>query len=155
AAQHMRDARITSIYEGTTAIQANDLIGRKTARDGGAMARIVAGQIALAVESADLSDDPDIKAIHSRLSSALAAFEACIDYVVDNYATDPLAVHAASVPFLHLSGIVCGGWQLARAADAARRLLDAGQGDAGFLTAKLKTARFYADHVLTRVSGLK
>ena len=155
AAQHMRDARITSIYEGTTAIQANDLIGRKTARDGGTAARSIAGQIAQTLASLDSFDDTDIHVIASRLKTALDAFEACITYVAENFAKDPTAVHAASVPFLHLSGIVCGGWQLARAAAVARRKLDAGEGDAAFLTAKLKTTRFYADHLLTRVPGLK
>ncbi len=155
AAQHMRDARITSIYEGTTAIQANDLIGRKTARDGGAAARAIATQIAQAVAALEGAEDADLAVIRTRLAAALDAFTACAEYVATNYATDPIAVHAASVPFLHLSGIVCGGWQLARAAAAARRRLDAGEGDAAFLTAKLKTARFYADHLLTRVAGLR
>lgn len=154
AAQHMRDARITSIYEGTTAIQANDLIGRKTARDSGAAARNLAGLIRDVVNSLG-DDDADLKAIKMRLEAALDAFESCVDYVVKNYMSDPLVVHAGSVPFLQLSGIVCGGWQLARAARIARDKLDAGEGDAAFLTAKLKTARFYADHVLTRVSGLR
>lgn len=154
AAQHMRDARITSIYEGTTAIQANDLIGRKTARDSGAAARNLAGLIRDVVNSLG-DDDADLKAIKMRLEAALDAFESCVDYVVKNYMSDPLVVHAGSVPFLQLSGIVCGGWQMARAARIARDKLDAGEGDAAFLTAKLKTARFYADHVLTRVSGLR
>ena len=155
AAQHMRDARITSIYEGTTAIQANDLIGRKLARDGGAAARIITAQIAQAIAALEGSDDADLGVIRTRLATALDAFNVCAHYIATNYATDPLTVHAASVPFLHLSGIVCGGWQLARAAAAARRRLDAGEGDAAFNTAKLKTARFYADHLLTRVTGLR
>ena len=155
AAQHMRDARITAIYEGTTAIQANDLIGRKTARDGGAVASEIAAQIHASIDALAGSDDADIKVIQTRLSSALADFEACVGYVAKNYSSDLLSVHAGSVPFLQLSGLVCGGWQMARAAKVARAKLDAGQGDAGFYTAKLKTARFYADHILTRVAGLK
>ena len=154
AAQHMRDARITSIYEGTTAIQANDLVGRKTARDGGAVARNLAGKIRDVVNSLDESD-VDLQAIKARLEAALDAFESCVDYVASNYMSDPLSVHAGSVPFLQLAGIVCGGWQMARAARIARNKLNAGEGDAAFLTAKLKTARFYADHVLTRVSALR
>ena len=155
AAQHMRDARITAIYEGTTAIQANDLIGRKTARDGGAVARAIGARIRDSIGTLAGIEDADITAIRTRLEAALADFEASVEYVANNYATDVLAVHAASVPFLQLSGIVCGGWQMARAAAVARRQLDSGEGDAGFLTAKLKTARFYADHLLTRVAGLK
>ncbi len=155
AAQHMRDARITAIYEGTTAIQANDLIGRKTARDGGAVASQIAAQIRASIDALTGSDDADLSAIRIRLASALTDFEACAGYVAKNYTSDLLAVHAASVPFLQLSGLVCGGWQMARAANVAREKLDANQGDAGFYTAKLKTARFYADHILTRVAGLK
>ncbi len=154
AAQHLRDARITAIYEGTTAIQANDLIGRKTARDGGAAARAIAAQIRSAVESLDAAE-PDLAALRTRLAAALEAFETCAAWVAQNYAKDPIGVHAASVPFLTLAGITCGGWQMARMASAARRRLDAGQGDAGFNTAKLKTARFYAEHLLTRVTGLR
>lgn len=155
AAQHMRDARITAIYEGTTAIQANDLIGRKTARDGGAVARAIAARIRDSISALSGIEDADITAIRTRLEAALTDFDASVEYVAKNYVADILAVHAASVPFLQLSGIVCGGWQMARAAAVARRKLDAGEGDAGFLVAKLKTARFYADHLLTRVAGLR
>ncbi len=155
AAQHLRDARITAIYEGTTAIQANDLVGRKTARDGGAVARALAGQIRTTLAALAEADDPDLKAIHARLDAALTDFELCATYVATHFTHDIVAVHAGSVPYLTLSGLVCGGWQMARAAQAARRRLDAAQGDAGFNTAKLKTARFYADHLLTRVAGLR
>ncbi len=155
AAQHMRDARITSIYEGTTAIQANDLIGRKLARDGGTVATALAKQLRATVDALASSGDADLKAIHARLQAAVTDYETSAVHIATHYVSHPLDVHAASVPFLHLCGIVCGGWQMARAAEAARRLLDAGQGDAAFLTAKLKTARFYADHLLTRVRGLR
>ncbi len=155
AAQHLRDARITAIYEGTTAIQANDLIGRKTARDGGAVAKALAAQIRASIEAIGASEDADLKVIKTRLESALADFETCVAHVAGHFKSDMAAVHAGSVPYLQLSGLVCGGWQMARAAAVARRKLDAGQGDAGFHAAKLKTARFYADHLLTRVAGLK
>ena len=155
AAQHLRDARITAIYEGTTAIQANDLVGRKTARDGGAVAKALAGQIRASAQALVEVDDADLKVIGTRLEAAVTAFEACAEYVAGHYKSDIVAVHAASVPYLQLSGIVCGGWQMARAALVARRKLDAGTGDAGFYQAKLKTARFYADHLLPRVDGLK
>jgi alkylation response protein AidB-like acyl-CoA dehydrogenase len=155
AAQHLRDARITAIYEGTTAIQANDLIGRKTARDQGAVAAALIAQMREAIATLDASTDADLKVIAQRLRAAVADFEVCVIHVATNYMTQLQAVHAGSVPYLQLAGLVCGGWQMARAAHAARRRLDANEGDAGFNTAKLKTARFYADHLLTRVSGLR
>lgn len=155
AAQYLRDARITSIYEGTTAIQANDLIGRKTARDGGAVARVLLERIDASVQALGAHQDEDLAVIGARLGSAHAALAACIAHVVAHYSQAPAAVHAGSVPLLQLAGITCGGWQMARAAESARRQLDAGQGDAEFLRAKLKTARFYADHLLSRCSGLK
>ena len=155
AAQHLRDARITAIYEGTTAIQANDLIGRKTARDQGAVAAALIGQMREAIARLDASTDTDLKVIAQRLRTAVDDFEVCVIHVATNYMTQMQAVHAGSVPYLQLAGLVCGGWQMARAALAARHQLDAKQGDAGFNTAKLKTARFYADHLLTRVTGLR
>ena len=126
--------------------------------DNGSAARVQAQpQLVVGPESADVytATLQPTAAGRARLATALDAFNVCAHYIATNYASDPLTVHAASVPFLHLSGIVCGGWQLARAAAAARRRLDAGEGDAAFNTAKLKTARFYADHLLTRVTGLR
>ncbi|HET9049599.1 MAG TPA: acyl-CoA dehydrogenase C-terminal domain-containing protein [Chiayiivirga sp.] len=155
AAQHLRDARITAIYEGTTAIQANDLIGRKTARDQGAVAASLIAQMRDVVMALEASADADLRVIAERLRTAVDDFEVCVIHVATNYMTQTSAVHAGSVPYLQLAGLVCGGWQMARAALAARHQLDAKQGDAGFNTAKLKTARFYADHLLTRVTGLR
>ena len=154
AAQHLRDARITTIYEGTTAIQANDFIGRKTARDAGATARSIAAEIdGLARELAG-SGDADLEAIGARLVAAVGAARRAADWMIGAYASDPRLAHAGSVAYLRLWGTLVGGWQLARGAKAARRLLAAGEGDAQFLRAKVVTARFYADALLPAAEAL-
>jgi alkylation response protein AidB-like acyl-CoA dehydrogenase len=154
AAQHYRDAKILTIYEGTTAIQANDLVGRKTARDGGAIAKRLVEQVrATAGELAQ--GDADLAAIGAQLALGASALDAVVDYVVAGAKSDPRAVYAGSVPYLKLAGIVLGGWQMGRAALAARRRLAAGEGDAAFYRAKIGTARFFADHVLSGADGLR
>ena len=152
AAQYYRDARILTIYEGTTAIQANDLVGRKTARDGGAVAQqFIAQMQATAAELAEYGDD--YAAISARLFAAANACATVVKFVVDNYKADIRAVFAGSVPYLKLAGLTHGGWQLARAALAARRMLEEGR-DTDFATAKIATARFFADHVLVTAPAL-
>jgi hypothetical protein len=154
AAQFYRDARILTIYEGTTAIQANDLVGRKTARDGGAVAKAFIAQMrATAAELGDAGLD-DLRAIRAPLVEAIDTYAAVVDYVVATYNADIRSVFAGSVPFLKLAGITHGGWQMARAALAASRRLTAGAADADFLRAKVATARFFADHILTGVPGM-
>ena len=155
AAQHLRDARITTIYEGTTGIQANDLIGRKIAREGGATAKEVI-TVMRAVE-AELSKaaGEDMAATREAFSAALTAAEDCVSWMVITYGNDIKAAHAGAVPFLKLMGIVCGGWQMARAALVAKQRLSEGKGDKSFYEAKIKTARFYADHVLTQAPALR
>jgi hypothetical protein len=149
AAQHLRDARITAIYEGTTAIQANDLIGRKIAREKAATILVVIADI----RAATAQLDGDLAAIGARQNAAVDALEKAVSWIVANYSSDPKAVHAGAVPFLHLFGIVAGGWQLGRAAVIARNKLSAGETDP-FWAAKLATTRFYADHFLTQAAGL-
>jgi alkylation response protein AidB-like acyl-CoA dehydrogenase len=156
AAQLVRDARITPIYEGTTGIQANDLIGRKLARDGGRAAQTVVAQMrALAKE---LAATPDLTEAGAAFSGAIDALERAIRYVVENYATDIRGVSVGAVPMLKLFGIVAGGWQLLRSALISHARLaappDANGADAGFHEAKIATARFYADHLLSQASGL-
>jgi 3-(methylsulfanyl)propanoyl-CoA dehydrogenase len=155
AAQHLRDARITTIYEGTTGIQANDLIGRKIAREGGATAKVVIQ--AMRVVEADLgkAQGDDMAAMREALSAALTAAEECVSWMVIAYGNDIRAAHAGAVPFLKLMGIVCGGWQMARAALVSQQRLSEGKGDKSFYEAKIKTARFYADHVLTQAPALR
>jgi 3-(methylthio)propanoyl-CoA dehydrogenase len=155
AAQHYRDAKILTIYEGTTAIQANDLVGRKTVRDGGAVAKSILAQVrATEAQLADVQGD-DFAAIRRQLSEGSAALEAVIDFVVANVKSDIKGVFAGSVLYLKLAGIVLGGWQMARAALVAHRKLEAGEGDAAFLRAKIVTARFFADHILSQAAGMR
>ena len=149
AAQYLRDAKILTIYEGTTAIQANDLVGRKTARDGGALARGLAQRVA-ATEAALLGrPGPHGHAIARRLASARAAFLDVVNFVVERTRSDPNAVFAGSVPYLMMAGTLVAGWQMARAFMAAEDLHAAGE-DPGFMQAKITTCRFYADHLLPR-----
>ncbi len=155
AAQHYRDAKILTIYEGTTAIQANDLVGRKTVRDGGAVARSLIAQMrAVEGQLGEVQGD-DFAAIARSLKEGATALEQVVDYVVANVKSDVRAVFAGSVTYLKLAGIVLGGWQMARAALVAQRKLDAGEGDAAFYRAKIATARFFADHILSQAPGLR
>ena len=154
AAQHLRDARITTIYEGTTGIQAADLVGRKVARDGGATVR--EWIVVLRNFDSDLSSsgNSDIQAMRSRLCAAVQAVSDSVDFILATAGKDPNAVFAGAAPFLKLMGITAGGWQLARAALAAEKKLSGKEGDQGFYAAKIATARFFADHVLSQAPGL-
>jgi hypothetical protein len=155
AAQHYRDAKILTIYEGTTAIQANDLVGRKTVRDGGAVAKSILAQVrATEAQLAETQGD-DFKAMHRALTEGSAALEAVVDYVAGNMKTDIKGVFSGSVLYLKLAGIVLGGWMMARAALVAQQRLEEGGGDAAFYKAKIATARFFADHILSQASGLR
>jgi alkylation response protein AidB-like acyl-CoA dehydrogenase len=152
AAQYLRDARITPIYEGTTGIQANDLIGRKLGRDGGRAAQIVIAEM-LSL-GAQLAAEPALSGIAATFSAGVDALERSIRHVVQNYGTDIRGVSVGAVPLLKLFGIVAGGWQLVRSALIARQRLAASGADAEFHEAKIMTARFYADHVLSQAPGL-
>ena len=154
AAQYYRDARILAIYEGTTAIQANDLVGRKTARDGGAVARSLIARVRETESRLAAEGSEDLKAIGRRLAEGSRALEQTVEFVVDRYKSDIRAVFAGSVPYLKLAAIVLAGWHMGRAALAADGMLRQGTGDAAFLRAKIGTARFYADHILTQAPAL-
>ena len=154
AAQYYRDARILPIYEGTTAIQANDLVGRKTVRDAGAGARALIAAIMATEEELGARDGEHFDVIGERLGAGRAALEAVVDFVLQEFNNDVRSVFAGSVPYLRLAGIVLGGWQMARAALAADEELLGEGADQGFLRAKIATARFYADHLLTQAPGL-
>ncbi len=151
-AQYYRDARILTIYEGTTAIQANDLVGRKTVRDDGAIARSILERIR-ATEAALTTVGGDLAAIGKRLHAARSALEEVVDYILANIKSDVKGVFAGSVPYLKMAGIVLGGWQMARAALIAAKKLQDGNSDAAFYQAKIVTARFFADHILPQVAG--
>jgi alkylation response protein AidB-like acyl-CoA dehydrogenase len=152
AAQYARDARILTIYEGTTAIQANDLVGRKIARDGGAAAHAAIAEMR---DTIGTLNDAEIAPIGAALAEAVALLERAVAWAVDTSTTDPRVVAAGAVPFLKLFGVVAGGWQMGRAAHVAQQRLAAGDNsDPGFYRAKLASARFYADHILPQAHGL-
>ncbi len=153
AAQLMRDARILTIYEGTTAIQANDLVGRKTARDGGRVALAIASRVAATEADLAASASDAAKSTRRRLAAGRQAFEQVVDFIVAESKANPNAAFAGSVPYLMLAGNVMAGWQMARALLAAERLLASGEGDTPFLAAKVATARFYAEHLLSKAPG--
>ncbi len=153
AAQYYRDARILTIYEGTTAIQANDLVGRKTVRDGGAVASQIIAQARATADALSLSDSADLAAIGRRLSVALDALQQVVEFVASTMKADIKAVFAGSVPYLKMAGVVFGGWQMARAAQIAQQKLASGEGDASFYQAKIGTARFFADYFLSTATA--
>jgi butyryl-CoA dehydrogenase len=155
AAQYLRDARITTIYEGTTGIQANDLIGRKVAREGGVTAKAVLAEVDGTAAALRESGSAELGVIGARLAADRKATLECVDWIVANAGAEPRAVHAGAVPFLKLCGVVFGGWQMGRAALAAQRRLAKGEGDAAFLKAKIATARFFADHQLAHAAALR
>ena len=154
AAQHLRDAKILTIYEGTTAIQANDLVGRKTARDGGAVARGIALQIEATEKLLAARDSSACRAMARRLGAGRRAFLDAVAFVAGQSKAQPNAVFAGSVPYLMLAGTVVAGWQMARALLVAEDRLAAGE-DAAFMRAKIATAHFYADHILNKAPGLR
>jgi alkylation response protein AidB-like acyl-CoA dehydrogenase len=155
AAQHYRDAKILTIYEGTTAIQANDLVGRKTVRDGGAVAKAIIAQVKATEAQLLETGGEHLVAIGTQLALGSVALESVVDFMCANVKTDIKAAFSGSVPYLRLAGIVLSGWQLGRAALIAQSKLDAGEGDASFYKAKIGTARFFADHVLSQAGSLR
>jgi 3-(methylthio)propanoyl-CoA dehydrogenase len=154
AAQFYRDAKILTIYEGTTAIQANDLVGRKTARDGGATARAIAAQIEATEAELARRNSVHAQAMLKRLKSARVAFLDVVDFMASHGKGNPNAVFAGSVPYLMLAGNLMAGWQLARSLIVAEQKLADGV-EADFMRSKITTARFYADHILSRAAGVR
>jgi len=154
AAQYYRDAKILTIYEGTTAIQANDLVGRKTARDGGQTAKALAAQVAQTEAELASSSSVDGNIMAQRLKAAREAFIDVVDFVAGNTKAHPNEVFAGSVPYLMLAGNLMAGWQLGRALLVALTP-EAQAQDAAFMAAKVTTARFYADHILSKAPGIR
>jgi alkylation response protein AidB-like acyl-CoA dehydrogenase len=154
AAQYLRDAKILTIYEGTTAIQANDLVGRKTARDGGQVAKAVAAQIEKTETELAKRDSADAQVVAKRLKAAREAFVDVVEFVAGRTKGSPNAVFAGSVPYLMLAGNLVAGWQLGRSLLVAEDQLKAGN-DLAFMQAKIATARFYAEHFLVKAPGLR
>ena len=153
-AQYYRDAKILTIYEGTTAIQANDLVGRKTARDGGTGAKSIAAQIAKTEAELAASSNADAQAMAKRLKAAREAFVEVVDFIAANGKSNPNAAYSGSVPYLMLTGNLVAGWQMGRALLVALAP-EAQAQDAAFMAAKVTTARFYGDHILSKVPGMR
>ena len=151
AAQHYRDARILTIYEGTTAIQANDIVGRKTLRDKGAVAKSLCALMAATEQELATRGNDDCTAMRSALEQGRLAMQAAVDFILANGKTQPKTVYAGAVNYLKLVGVVLCGWQMARAMLVAQDKLAS---DPAFYGAKVITARFYAESVLPQASGL-
>ena len=154
AAQYLRDARITAIYEGTTGIQAADLVGRKIGFEKGATAAVVIAQMRKDISGLTQNAHADVAAMHAALSRAVEALAQATQWVVEKFPGDPNAVAAVSVPYLKLWGIVAGGWLMGRAAELCANKLTAGAADADFCKTKIATARFYVEHILPQAAAL-
>ncbi|MFT4505052.1 acyl-CoA dehydrogenase [Caballeronia sp. 15711] len=152
AAQYYRDARILTIYEGTTAIQANDLIGRKTVRDGGATAQAILAQMDQTIAQLAEREGQAFMSMHRHLSAGSLSLARVVEFMVAKVKSDPNAVFAGSVPYLKLAGIVLGGWQMARALLVAS---DKRGNDEAFYGAKIATAQFFAEHLLSQAPGIE
>ena len=155
AAQYYRDARILTIYEGTTAIQANDLVGRKTARDGGAIALSFVEQVRATCAQLGHFQSPAMSAMREQLLLAADSLAEVVQFTVASYKSDIHAAFAGSVPYLKAAGLTLCAWQMARSALAATRLLAAGDPDKAYLEGKIATARFFCEHLLPQVAGLR
>jgi hypothetical protein len=148
AAQYYRDARITTIYEGTTAIQANDLIGRKMAREGGVTAKNLINAMRTFADSLDGESNVHLKAAQKRLREGLDAMSRAVDFNLANFSSNIRACFAGSVPMVKLFGIVCGAWALARVGKDAAARISSNHADKAFYEAKLATLRFYVDTMI-------
>ena len=151
--QHFRDARITSIYEGTNGIQAMDLVGRKLLMRGGAVMAEYLAEIDGLVERLDAAG-PSLEPIGARLATAVATVRETVDWLAANGLTDVRNALAGATPFLRMFGLLVGGRYLAEAALAAEDELRNGSTDDGHLAARVTVARFYAENLLPAVVGL-
>jgi alkylation response protein AidB-like acyl-CoA dehydrogenase len=153
AAQTLRDARITSIYEGTTGIQANDLLGRKLARDRAAAITAMIHDMLRELDAVRAAD-PALRAIKNAAIEAVTVLRDATEALLPQYQDTPARAYAVAVPYLELCGLVMGGWLMARSAAAAALELVTAGADREFLQAKLQTARFYAEHLLPQTLSL-
>jgi alkylation response protein AidB-like acyl-CoA dehydrogenase len=151
--QYVRDARIAMIYEGTNGVQAMDLVGRKLAQNGGRavqlLFKLVAQEAAAAKGEAATAD------VAARLERALGELQAATMWFMAHGMKNPDNIGAGAVSYMHLMGLVATGLMWLRMAGAAARLTAAGEGDAGFLDAKLVTARFFAERILPDAGALR
>jgi 3-(methylthio)propanoyl-CoA dehydrogenase len=148
AAQYYRDARITTIYEGTTAIQANDLIGRKMAREGGTTAKALIGTMRAFATTMSATHNVHLKSSQQKLNAGIDAMERAVAFNLANFNSNIRACFAGSVPMVKLFGIVCGAWALSRVAVEAEKRVTAGHADKAFYEAKIATLRFYTDTLM-------
>jgi 3-(methylthio)propanoyl-CoA dehydrogenase len=153
-AQQYRDVRITSIYEGTTGIQALDLVGRKLLRDMGSTAAAVGKKIEATAKEAAASSNADVKAMGEGLLKALGALTEVSQWIGMNAMGDLRKAFACSVPYLKFWGVVAGGWQMTRAAMVCAKKIAQSEKDP-FYAAKLSTAKFYSSHVLSQGAWYK
>ncbi len=153
AAQHWRDSRITTIYEGTTGIQANDLLFRKLMRDQGATAKVVFGEVYATAKALGASGKPELMAMGQKLGNALKAWTGATEWLAANARSNLSGVLTAAVPYLHLAVTVTGGWLMAKSALAAAAHLEKGEGDLPFYRGKIASARFYADQMLPQAAS--
>jgi alkylation response protein AidB-like acyl-CoA dehydrogenase len=151
SAQYYRDARITTIYEGTTGIQANDLIGRKILSNNGEVLTDLLQEIR--ATAGELSEVDELSGIGRALQEGADAGTEALKWLLDNAKDNRNVAGAAGVNYLMLLGYVCGGWVMGLSALKAKQLLAAGGGDELFLEAKLATAQFYCDHLLPRAGA--
>ena len=152
AAQYLRDAKILTIYEGTTGIQANDLVGRKVLADTGL------GMQRLLQEMADFdatlaSCGPDLDSIRNAVATGHKRLEEATNWLLSKAQDESVIVYLAAFDYLMLAGTVIGAWQMGRAAEIAHRKLKGNEGLADFYKAKIITARFYAEEILPRSAG--
>jgi len=151
AAQHLRDARITPIYEGTNGIQAIDLVGRKLARDGGTAMGELIDDVRQTIEDCVTSSNPELPMIGEGLKAGCDALEAATDWMLNANDGDRLA---GATAYLKLAGDVTGGWLLTVGAVAAQRLLKEHEGEATYAQARIAIAKVFAQAVLTGGPGL-
>ncbi len=150
--QYVRDARIAQIYEGTNAIQALDLVGRKLPMEGGRLVRRFFSMVKDELDAA--SGDDTLEALAKPVGEALGRLQKATMLLAEKGFANPDEAGASASDYLHLMGYVALGWQWVRMASVAQRQLSAGEGDARFLGAKLKTARFYTTHMLPQTAAL-
>ena len=152
AAQYVRDARITTIYEGTTGIQANDLLGRKLGRDGGAAMKSLLADMSRELQGLS-ADDPAAGATRKAALESVGLLEGATGALLEMMGSSrPDRAMAVAVPYLKLCGFAVGGWLMARAAAIAAKHKDGADRD--FYNGKLRTVLFYAEQVLPVTIGL-
>jgi len=153
AAQHLRDARIAPIYEGTNGIQANDLMGRKLLRDQGRAMSALIEEMTDVVQALGASQSAPLRQLQERLGESVGALREATEWALSHGADDPVQAFANAHAYMMLAGYACGGWLMARSALKAEETLDSHPEDAAFYRGKLITARYYVEQILPRALG--